>query len=100
QVNFDDWSTLIASVAPYGELDLGLFADRLHLLPGLRVEPFITSTSRRTPATGSTPSIGRFAETTTVQPRITARLAATQRLSLTASAGTYRQGAPGPGFAA
>ena len=95
QINYDTWRAVVASAAPYAELDLGLFGDRVHLVPGLRVEPFVTSASRRTPVEGDTPSVGLFSEETVVQPRLTVRYAPAARLSLHASYGRYRQG-PAP----
>jgi TonB family protein len=95
QVNTDTWRTLSASAAPYAELDVALAGDRLHLVPGLRVEPYVTGTSRITPAVGDTPAIGLFQEDTAVEPRFTARVAASPRLRLNASYGVYHQ-APQP----
>jgi len=91
EINFDDWDTLRASAAPYGELDFGFAGDRVHIVPGLRVEPYVTSASRRTPADGTTPSVGIANETVAVQPRLSARAAITRRLTLTASWGIYYQ---------
>jgi TonB family protein len=91
QINHDSWSMVAASAAPHAELDLSLADDRLHVIPGLRVEPIFTSASRRTPVVGETPPIGLFAEETAVQPRLTVRFAPLARLALNASYGQYRQ---------
>ena len=47
--NVDNWNTTIASLAPYGQLDVSLFGDSLHILPGIRLEPYITSGNRVIP---------------------------------------------------
>lgn len=91
QVNFDAWSTTIASIAPYAQLDVAPFGDRLHVVPGLRVEPYVTSGSRVTPLVGDTPSIGFSREETAVEPRISVRYQASERVSVKAAFGTYHQ---------
>jgi TonB family protein len=91
QVNFDDWRTATGSAAPYAELELTLFGDRLRVLPGLRVEPFVTSASRRTPAANNLPPVGVLREENTVQPRLTLRWAAASWLAVTGSWGRYYQ---------
>ena len=91
QVNFDSWSTTIASVAPYGQLDLTPFGDRLHIVPGVRVEPYLTSGSRVTPLKGETPSIGFAREETAIDPRLSIRFQASERVSVKAAFGTYHQ---------
>jgi hypothetical protein len=78
-------------VAPYAELELSLFGDRLRVMPGLRVEPFVTSTSQRTPSANNIPPVGIVREENTVQPRLTMRWAATSRLAVTGSWGRYVQ---------
>lgn len=95
QVNVDDWSTTIGTFAPFVEGDFALFGDRLHVVPGLRFEPYVVSGSRRTPAAGDTPAVGYVREDTAVEPRVAARLAATDRLSVKAAYGVYHQ-APQP----
>ena len=91
QINVDQWSTTLASVAPYGQADIALLGDRLHVVPGLRVEPFLTGGSRRTPVKGETPSIGFTRSETAVDPRLSVRLAASDRVSLKAAWGLYHQ---------
>ncbi len=56
RVNADTWSAVVAGVAPFAEADVSLVNDRLHLLPGLRFDPYVISGSRRTPVEGATPS--------------------------------------------
>jgi len=99
-VNRDRWSTVIGSVAPYAEWNIGLWEDRLHIVPGIRVEPFIISGSRQTPVSGTTPSIGFTREVTTVQPRLNVVYALSPRLSVKAAGGFYDQAPEGEDLSA
>ncbi len=78
--NTDSWSASVIDVAPYvtADLDLG----PLSVSPGLRVDTFLLSTSRRTPRVGETPSIGYEQLQAEVEPRIGARLRVTPRFAL------------------
>ncbi len=87
----DAWSAINASAAPYAQADIALWGNRLHVVPGLRFEPFFVSVSRKTPIAGATPSVGLFAEDTAIQPRLAVRLDVTPRLRVTGSAGRYHQ---------
>jgi TonB family protein len=91
QLAADRWGVVTASAAPYVAVDLALWRDRLHLVPGIRVEPMLTSVSRRTPVAGATPALGLFQEQTAVQPRLAVRLDVTSSVRLTAAAGRYFQ---------
>ncbi len=91
QLAADNWNVVSASAAPYAQVDVGLWNDRLHVVPGVRFEPFFVSVSRRTPIAGTTPAVGLFGEYTTLQPRLAARLDVTSRVKLMAAAGRYSQ---------
>ncbi len=91
QLNADSWSTVVASVAPYAEADIAPFGDRLHLVPGVRFEPYVTSTSRLVPQVGDVPSVGFAQEQTVIEPRISVHYAATSRVALKAAFGVYHQ---------
>ncbi|MCE9578329.1 MAG: TonB family protein [Deltaproteobacteria bacterium] len=91
QLAADRWRVISASAAPYAQLDLPLWRKRVHVVPGLRLEPYLVSVSRKTPIAGLTPSIGLFTEEATAQPRLAIRADATARLTLTAAFGRYRQ---------
>ncbi|HEX3849477.1 MAG TPA: TonB-dependent receptor [Polyangiaceae bacterium] len=91
QVNADNWQTTILSVAPYVQTDIALDEDRIHIVPGLRVEPFVTSASRRLPVQGEIPSTGVTNQTTTVEPRLSASYQVLPRLAFKAAAGLYHQ---------
>jgi len=91
QVNADNWNASTLTVAPYVQADIGLLDDKLHIVPGLRIEPFITSASRQTPVAGDTPSIGITQQSTEVEPRLSTTYQIVPRLGLKAAAGFYHQ---------
>jgi TonB family protein len=95
QINADDWQTNIATVAPYAEGDFAFFGDTLHVVPGARLEPFITSTNKATPPLPGNPPIGMTREEPVIEPRISVRYAFTPEISAKAAYGQYHQ-APQP----
>jgi TonB family protein len=95
QVNTDDWKTVIGSLAPYAEADISAFDDRLHLIPGARFEPYITSASKATPAAGIVPDVGTTQEVAHIEPRVAVHYAFTPEISGKAAFGIYHQ-APQP----
>lgn len=91
QVNADNWKASAITVAPYVQADIGLLDDKLHIVPGLRIEPFITSASRQTPVAGDTPSIGITQQSTEVEPRLSTTYQVIPRLGFKAALGFYHQ---------
>ncbi len=93
QSNVDDWRVLQLSGAPYVEADFALLGDALHVVPGLRLENFVSSVSRRTPPAGALPRVGAFLANTELEPRVALRYALSPRVSLKAAYGRYHQAA-------
>lgn len=91
RVNADAWKVVTAGLAPFGELDVALWGGKVHVVPGLRVDPYFVSVSRRTPIEGDTPSAGAFRQDLAVEPRLALRWAAAPRLDLRAAYGRYHQ---------
>lgn len=91
RVNADAWKVTTAGLAPFGELDLGLFEGKVHVVPGLRIDPYFVSVSRRTPIEGDTPAAGAFRQDLSVEPRLAVRWAASPLLDLRAAYGRYHQ---------
>jgi TonB family protein len=91
QVGADAWKTVIGTLAPYAEADITAFDDRLHLVPGARFEPFITSTSKTVPTVGTSPDVGYTHEVAEIEPRISVRYAFTPEISAKAAYGVYHQ---------
>ena len=100
QLGADNWTTVVASIAPYAEADLAPLGDRLHIVPGVRFEPYVTTTSRLVPQVADVPSIGFASERTVVEPRISVRYAATPRIALKAAFGVYHQAPSGEDLSA
>jgi TonB family protein len=91
QVSSDDWKTGIASVASYVEGDFSLFGDRLHLIPGARFEPFVTSANKVLPPVGDSPNVSTIREDTVLEPRLAIRYAFTPAITAKAAYGIYHQ---------
>ena len=89
--NNDTWKALIGSVAPFAEADFSLFSDRLHVVPGLRVEPYMTSVDKRLPQYLDGPSQGAYVGEVAVQPRLSVRYSPQNRVTFKAAVGRYRQ---------
>jgi TonB family protein len=93
QVNVDTWDTLEGSAAPYVEGDFAVFDDKLHLVPGLRLEPQVTSVSKRVPTEGVFAAQGVYTSDTAIEPRFAVRYAMSRRVTFKAAFGQYRQAA-------
>jgi TonB family protein len=91
RVNADTWSAVVAGVAPFAEADVSLVNDRLHLLPGLRFDPYVISGSRRTPVEGATPSVGYFTSEALFEPRLAVTADLSPRVKVKAAYGRYHQ---------
>ncbi len=90
-IGYDRFTTTSVGIAPYAEADFALLSDRLHIVPGLRLDPFFRSVSRRTPEERDKPPVGLFAQDFAVEPRLAVRGKPLDRLSLHAAIGTYHQ---------
>jgi TonB family protein len=93
QVNVDTWDTAEGSAAPYVEGDFAVFEDKLHIVPGLRLEPQFTSVSKRVPTEGVFAPVGVYTSDTALEPRLAVRYAMSSRVTFKAAFGQYRQAA-------
>jgi TonB family protein len=91
QVAHDDGTVIAASVAPYATADLALAEGRVHVVPGVRVDPYLLTTNRKVPAFGSTPPLGLFSESTEVEPRLSVHWSPVPALTWKAGWGIYHQ---------
>jgi TonB family protein len=91
QLAYDDGSSLAASAAPFVTADFALAGGTIHVTPGLRVEPYLLTASRREPAFGSTPPVGLFQESTQIEPRVSLRWSPVPALTWKAGWGVYHQ---------
>jgi hypothetical protein len=89
----DTWDTAEGSAAPYVEGDFAMFDDKLHVVPGLRLEPQFTSVSKRVPTEGVFAPVGVYTSDTAVEPRLAVRYAMSSRVTFKAAFGQYRQAA-------
>ena len=90
-VNNDDWKTVVAGLAPYAQADVSLGGGAVHLIPGVRLEPSVVTTSRTSPPSGDLPDRGNSREDSQLEPRFAARWAATKQIKLRAAVGVYHQ---------
>jgi outer membrane receptor protein involved in Fe transport len=90
-VNVDAWHTTIAGLAPFAQADTSLFGGKVHVIPGVRLEPSIITTSRRAPQPLTLPPTGAAREDTEFEPRLAVRWSATDRITLHAAVGVYHQ---------
>jgi hypothetical protein len=88
-LNADTWTAGVIDVAPY--VAASVDAGPLSVSPGLRMDGFLLQTSRRTPRVGETPPIGFERLVAEVEPRVSARLRVSPRLSVLGAAGAYSQ---------
>ncbi len=90
-ISTDHFSTRQIGVAPYVEGTLSFVDGKLQITPGLRLDPYARSVSRRLPANGRIPEQGAFLEDLAVEPRLIANYEAASWLSLRGSVGRYRR---------
>jgi TonB family protein len=90
-IGFDSFKTARVSVAPYIEADFALANDKLHIVPGLRIDPNFRSVSRRLPPVAGQPDVGLFAQNLAVEPRLAIRYRVLERFELHAATGIYHQ---------
>lgn len=95
QVAADAWNVTQVGLAPYVEADVSLARGAFHILPGLRVDPYFRSVSRRSPQEGDTPAQGFFTQDFAVEPRLALRATPHARVTLKAAVGRFHQ-APQP----
>ncbi len=93
QINIDTWDTIEGSAAPYLEGDFAMLEDKLHVVPGLRLEPQFNSVSKRVPTEGVFAPQGVYTSDTALEPRLAVRYAISTRVTFKTAFGQYRQAA-------
>jgi hypothetical protein len=91
QVAHDDGTVVSASAAPYALADLALADGAVHVIPGLRIDPYLQTASRTAPAVGTTPPVGLFEQWIEVEPRVSVRWSPAPWLTWKAGWGLYHQ---------
>lgn len=90
-VSRDAWTALNIGVAPYVEGDFTLADGTLHVLPGVRLDPYLRTVSRRVPVAPDAAEIGLFLQDFRAEPRLSVRWDVVPELSLRAAGGLYHQ---------
>jgi TonB family protein len=90
-IAFDNWTTVIGSVAPYAEGDFAFFEDKLHIVPGARFESYVSSANKVQPPAPGSPNVDFTREDTVVEPRLAVRYAFTPSILGKAAFGVYHQ---------
>jgi hypothetical protein len=91
RINADSWRATAIGVAPYAEAHLELLDKRLHVYPGLRLDPNATVVSRRLPVERDLPTLGRADHDLELEPRLSLRFAISDSLTVKAAWGSYHQ---------
>jgi TonB family protein len=91
QINGSDWKAINGSAAPFAQLDLAALHDSLHVVPGVRLDPYFVAIDRRIPEEGNLPPSGAYTSDLAVQPRLSVRYAPSPRASFKLAWGRYYQ---------
>lgn len=91
ELSYDIWNTTLVTAAPYVELDFMPFGEKLHIVPGARLEPYVQSVSRLRPPQPGSPDLRTLDENVMVEPRLMVEYAPLEVFSLRAGGGLYRQ---------
>lgn len=85
----DDWTVRQVQLAPYVELPLSFFHERLSIVPGFRLETDLNDVSRRYPAVGDSPTYGVASLRASPEPRLLVLGRPLSWLQLKAAGGLY-----------
>ena len=91
QIGADKWNATLVGAAPYAQADFSLWKGVLHISPGVRVDPYARSLSRRNPPAAGAPAVGLARQDFAVEPRLSVLFQPVSRFTLRAATGLYRQ---------
>lgn len=91
----DDWKVARLGLAPYVQASFAPLGDKLFIVPGLRLDPYLRVVDRRIPAQAATPKVGYADQDFSAEPRLAIVGRPAERLEVRAAAGLYRQ-SPAP----
>jgi TonB family protein len=91
QIAHDEGTSVAASMAPFATADFSLMRGTLHMVPGVRIDPYLLTVSSKAPTVGSTPPTGLFSESTQVEPRLAVTWSPVPALTWKAGWGVYHQ---------
>jgi TonB family protein len=95
QINYDNWSAIIATVGAFAEGDFAFLNEKLHIVPGARFEPYMTETSKSQPSSLGNPDVNTTHEDAVIEPRLSIRYAFSPTITAKAAYGELHQ-APQP----
>lgn len=91
QLTADRWSVTQFGIAPYAQAEVSLLGGRVRVTPGIRVDPYVQSVSRRTPLTGDLPAVGLMHQSVAIEPRLALRWTPHPRVTVKGAVGRYGQ---------
>jgi hypothetical protein len=91
QVNYDSWNVGLADIAPYAQADIELGGNRVHIVPGLRLDCFNVNGDHTLPYVPGNADPGYLRNLTVVEPRLAVRWAVNDKITLKAAGGQYHQ---------
>ena len=91
RINMDKWRTDIAGVGAYVAAAFTVVGNRLHVEPGLRLEPSVLNGNRVVPVRATEPAVGYTELQPALDPRVRVSFKASPRLRIYAAAGRYHQ---------
>ncbi|WP_394820718.1 TonB-dependent receptor domain-containing protein [Pendulispora albinea] len=92
-VNYDDWKVTLGNIAPYVQGDWELFGNKLHLVPGVRLDSFTVGGDKLYPTREGTEQRGFLRNDVVVEPRLSVRYQPNESLIFKAAYGRYHQSA-------
>lgn len=91
ELAYDEWQSTLVTAAAYVELDAAPFDEVLHIVPSVRVDPYVQTVNRARPAQPNSPDLATLSGALGIEPRLTIDYTPLQVLSLRAGGGLYRQ---------
>jgi len=91
QITADAWRVTNLGIAPYAEAEFSLLDGKLRIVPGLRIDPYVRSVSRRNPPESRVPAVGAYRHDFAAEPRLSITGKPVDRLELRAAVGQYHQ---------
>jgi TonB family protein len=91
QVSRDHWNVQFGSAAAYSDFDLHTLSGKLHVVPGIRFDPYVIAVDKRVPLEGDNPPRGLFQKSIGIEPRLSLRYSVDARVTFKMGVGRYHQ---------
>ncbi len=89
QISADAFTVTTVNSAAYAEAEVALLKDRVHITPGLRIDPNLRLISLAQPQIGVSPTHGLFENDLRLEPRVALRFTPLESWTVTAAWGEY-----------